>query len=226
MSGSLERVESVPDPLDYQIGEITASNSDTPKLRLKFDRIALHNGKIMHISVIGAAGHLKQFRAIMSGAGKSTSLEAHGPRVHKKSERYANANLYRISYDTDGYVSEKHNLDHGKAHMHLWSKSVGFIRIMSDRAIFDQIKRSSIKHPMTCPFIFDWMEWAKAQMVRLSVLEECHCYRCDCGVFSASSETLAEIIKRGLESGDIRIPDPPSLPAMDIAPQVVYQPAE
>ena len=81
--------------------------------------------------------------------------------------------------------------------------------LSSPLTLFKQIKRNTIKNPITAPFIPEWLPDIDGKLRGEQLLEECWCYRCECSVFSAGTLALEKFIKTGLENREIHIPPPP-----------------
>lgn len=187
-------------------------------MQAQFDRIAFLHDKLLFISIATEKGRVKQFRALLSGEAKGVSLSINGPVCYKPSELDAHGNPISIyshgrscNPSKEGYTSKKKDLDHGMSHITFAAKDVGFMLTYSHIALFKQIRRSSVKNPITTPFIPEWLEWMSVQLRAEHLLEEAYCHRCNCSMFSAGTKSLERIIKHGLEEGLITIPPPPKI---------------
>ncbi len=210
----LEKLPAAPSSFDYELGSISISNKDTKLSIVQFDRMAVLHDKLMYVSLVAEKGRIKQVRAILATAGKGTTIEASGPKLFRAEdlgkELWKGRTIGRLYPDSDGYTMQKHDLDFNLAHAVFIARDPGFMLVMSKLALFKQIKRSTIKNPITTPFIPEWLDFMEQKLREQCLLEECYCYRCSCGYFSAGSIALESTIKEGLEKGEITIPPPPS----------------
>jgi hypothetical protein len=214
MSGTDASVST--DKSNYVLGELTANAKDLRIGMMKCDRIAMHQETIKFLSVFAEKGRVKQLRSFLAGAVKGVTLDFTGPKLFKKedlgtTETWKGRHGQRLMPDRDGYFMRKKDLDFGMCHAHFIAKSPGFILKMSPIALFKQVKRSTIKNPITTPFIPEWLPYLEKQLRDQYLLEECFGHRCDCGVFTATSGALERIIREGLQDGAIAIPDPPTV---------------
>ena len=223
LNSSMTSTEEVIDPpvdpkYQYELGELSVEAKDIRIGLMKFDRIAFLHDQLLYLSVFAEKGRIKQLRALLQpGTVKNLSISGSGPICTRATDVKAGRTWHgqrpnRIMPTKEGYVIKKKEWDFNMAHAYFIAKDPGFMMVTSPLALFKQIKRSTIKNPITTPFIPEWLEYIDGKLRGEQYLEDCWCYRCACSVFSAGTLTLEKYIKAGLENREINIPPPPPKP--------------
>ena len=205
---------------NYVIGQFSIEAKDIPMSTMTFDRIAFLDDRLLFLSVFAEKSRIKQLRALMAGSVKGVSMNCRGLRCFRPTEvrehirkgqnpTYGGRDPYRLFPGTDGYTMKRKDLDYGMSHATFASNDPGFMLVTSPVALFKQIKRSTIKNPITAPFIPEWLEYMDKELREARLLEEAYCHRCECSVFAAGTMALQRIIEKGLKAGEITIPPPP-----------------
>src|SRR5262245_17731413 len=202
----------------YELGELWLSTKDTKISMIKYDRMAFIHDELMFLSVFGEKGRIKQLRALLWGKAKGLTIEARGPRCFRQGDMASGQSWLgklpsRLQPSGEGYTMKRKDLEYNMAHAMFVAKDQGFMLVMNQLALFKQIRRSTIKTPITTPFIPEWLPYIDKKLREEYLLEECYGYRCQCGQFSAGSNALERIIREGLVKGKITIPPPPNYDA-------------
>ena len=79
------------------------------------------------------------------------------------------------------------------------------MKIVSDETIWQELTDTRF----TTPILREWVPYIAREMRSREILEEAHCFNCNCGYMSATTQSLDEIVSEGLKAGEIHIPSPP-----------------
>lgn len=184
-------------------GHLEMTGKDIAVAPTPFDRLALSGrGELLMVSLVAATQTIKQIAAILRG-GARVKILAGGVRVKQPSQDvyYAHqpGNMFASS---DGYTVYTHKLDFGQAHALMITKAPGFMRVVTDETIWQELNDDRF----TTPVLREWVPYIAQQMRGREILEEAHCFNCNCGYMSATTTSLDEIVSEGLRSGAIYIP--------------------
>jgi hypothetical protein len=186
-----------------RFGVIELIGKDIAVPSTTFDRLAVTGrGELLLVSVVCPTQTVKQIRAVLHAGGR-TKIIAGGVKIKQPSQTdyYAHTpgNLHPSA---DGYVTHVHKLDYGMAHALIMTKAPGFMKIVTDETIWQELTDTRF----TTPVLRDWVPYINERMRYLEILEEAHCFNCNCGYMSATTQQLDDIVTEGLRSGAIRIP--------------------
>ena len=76
------------------------------------------------------------------------------------------------------------------------------MKIVTDETIWQELTDPRF----TTPVLRDWVPYISQEMRERDILEEAHVFNCNCGIMSATTKDLDEIVTEGLRSGAIHIP--------------------
>jgi hypothetical protein len=188
--------------------EFTWKDGGTPAS--KFDKIA-HSGRseLLMVSLFAETQRIKQIRAALAPTnGKQkdrVSIMAGGVRTRRPCDPEWLANQPgRLTPSSEGYLCYQHKLGYGMAHAIFVSKAPGFMLVMSEPALWQELKSTRF----TTPLLREWMPYVEAGLRAVNRLEDAHCYGCLCGLLTATTQKLDEIVIDGLKEGQIIIPRP------------------
>ena len=102
----------------------------------------------------------------------------------------------------DGYQTYAHKLGYGQAHALFVTKTLGFLKVVTHESLWQELNDVRF----TTPLLHDWIPYLAEQLQQEGLLEEAHVYNCNCGILSATTNHLDEIVSRGLRDGSIVIP--------------------
>lgn len=188
---------------ERRFGHIELVGKDIAVPGQKFDKIALSGrGELLLVSVIAETHNIKRMRAIFCGGAKAT-VTAGGIKVKQPSQQdwYAHS-PGKLSLSGDGYQCHTHKLGYGLAHALFLSRTDGFMKVVSPESLWQEVSGPRF----TTPIIREWMPYVERQLRDQELLEEAHCFGCSCGVLSAVTHHLDEIVCEGIKSGEILIP--------------------
>ena len=188
---------------EMKFGGIEFSGKDIAVPNTPFDRIAVSGrGELLLVSLIAPTQTVKQIRAILH-TGTRIKIVAGGIKVNQPSGEYYQAHQPgNLHPSIDGYTTYVHKLDYGQAHALMITKAPGFMKIVTDETIWQELTDPRI----TTPVLRDWVSYISQEMRERDILEEAHVFNCNCGIMSATTKDLDEIVTEGLRSGAIHIP--------------------
>jgi hypothetical protein len=184
-------------------GDLEFSGRDVATPSFPFDRLAISGrGELLLVSLVAPAMNVKQIRAILNGGAK-VICNAGGVKVNQPSREdwYAHA-PGRLTPSADGYSCHVHRLDYGLCHALYVTKMPGVMRVVTEEALWQELNDTRF----TTPLLREWVPYIGEELRSAELLEEAHVFNCTCGVLSAQTKHLDEIVSEGLRSGAIRIP--------------------
>jgi len=95
-----------------------------------------------------------------------------------------------------------HKLGYGLAHAVFVTKSPGFMMIVTEESLWQELNTTRF----TTPILREWIPFIDRKLREISRLENAHVYGCQCGILSATTSKLDEIVIEGLSKGKISIP--------------------
>jgi hypothetical protein len=188
---------------ETKFGGIEFTGKDISVPNTPFDRLAISGrGEMLLISLIAPTQTIKQIRAILH-TGTRVNIVAGGIKVKQPSgEPYTAHQPGNLHPSSDGYTTYVHKLDYGQAHALFITKAAGFMKIVTDETIWQELTDPRF----TTPVLRDWVSYISQEMRERDILEEAHVFNCNCGIMSATTNDLDEIVTEGLRSGAIHIP--------------------
>jgi hypothetical protein len=193
MSGTAE-VEEI------KLGDVEFSGNNIATPGVKFDKIAVDSrDQMLMVSLIAESQRIKQIRAILQGGAKAL-IQASGIKVTlngKGSPRTPG----RIFPTPDGYVEHKHKLGFAQAHAMFFTKLPGYMKIVTPESLWQELTTDRF----TTPILREWMPYIEKELRRRGLLEDAWTYRCQCGVLSATTSQIDEIVSEGIRWGAIHI---------------------
>ncbi len=207
--------------------EFTWKDGGTPAC--KFNKIA-HSGRseLLMVSLIAESHRIKQIRAALAPNPKGTnrvSIIAGGVRTNRPGEPdwYANT-PGRLTPSVEGYICYQSKLGYGLAHAVFVTKTPGFMLVMSEESLWQELNTTRF----TTPLLREWMPYIEKKLREYNRLENAHVFGgCQCGILTASTKKLDEIVLEGLTDRHIAIPSldsglaspgiPEALPAVAVA---------
>jgi len=185
--------------------EFSWKEGGTPPL--KFNKIA-HSGRseLMMVSLICETQYVKSVRAALVPDKKGSSrvsVVAGGVRTNVPGRDDSYASMPgRLYCGSDGYHVYTHKLGYGLAHAVFITKSPGFMMIVTEESLWQELNSTRF----TTPILREWIPFIDRRLREISRLENAHVYECQCGILTATTTKLDEIVVDGLKSGDIVIP--------------------
>ncbi len=184
-------------------GGIEFSGKDIAIPNTPFDRIAISGrGELLLVSFVAPTQTIKQIRAILH-TGTRVNIVAGSIKVKQpSSEPYTAHQPGNLHPSAAGYTTFIHKLDYGQAHALMITKAPGFMKVVTDETIWQELTDPRF----TTPVLREWVPYISEEMHGRFILEEAHVFNCNCGIMSATTVELDEIVTDGLRSRSIHIP--------------------
>lgn len=144
---------------------------------------------------------------LASVAGTGTSVKAFCAALHDNAGKADMMKMYCDEIDGtllrhgDGYEVSKVRLELDLWHAVVIAKCPGFLPAFSQRNLWAELR----KPRFTTPMLRTWMPYLSSQLQKCDRLVECQCYGCSAALLSADSDSLDEIVSRGVACGDLSI---------------------
>src|SRR5262245_17634894 len=175
---------------EQQLGRITASTDDG-RITLWTDMLALHDGSIQVVSIMGAESAAKGLAAILHSDGKAAF------RIDAESVPY----YQEFDKEKDGYSVYKHRASLNHWHFVAISKRKGLLTCMDESRIWAELRSERF----TTPLLRSWAPYIVEQLKEHELLEPLEGFGCDAGMLTADSDELDQIVTEGLRNRDIEI---------------------
>lgn len=173
----------------------------------RFDKIALSGRReLLLLSVIGETHNIKRMRAILVGGAKA-QIQAAGVRVRRKSDPSWEPGTQpgRLSSSSGGYHVYTNKLGFGLTHALFLSRTDGFMKVTSGDALWLQLKSPRFSTPL----LKEWIPYIEQKLRAEYLLEDAHCFGCECAMLSAVTKQLDQIVSEGLKSHNLLIESTP-----------------
>lgn len=190
---------------ERKFGDIEFSGKDIGIPGVPFDKLAISGrGELLLLSVFCDAMRVKQIRAILCGGAKAIA-QASGVRVVRPNDSPYNSHTPgRLTPTEDGYKLYTHKLGFSLVHALFITQMPGFMPVVSEESLWQELSGPRF----TTPVIREWMPYLDETLRRDDRLEDAHAFGCHCGILSATTKSLDEIVEAGLKDYKIRIPRP------------------
>ena len=188
---------------DKVLGDVEFQGKEIAIANVKFDKIAVSSrGELLLISLIADTQRVKQIRAILAGGAKATIM-ASGVEVNRPgAESWKSHSPGRLYPSADGYQCFTHKLGYGMAHALFMTRMPGFMKVVTPESLWNELNEVRF----TTPILQEWVPYIEKQLRSNGHLEDADVFNCKCGVLSAISKSLDEVISQGLRDYFITIP--------------------
>lgn len=190
---------------DKQMGDVEFMGKDISTPNVKFDKIAVSGrGELLMISLIADTQRVKQIRAILSGGAKAVVM-AGGIQVNKLGDdEWRSRTPGRLYPTEDGYQCYTHKIGYGMAHALFITRMPGFMKVVTPESLWQELNNVRF----TTPILKEWIPYIEKKLRKANRLEHADCFNCQCGILSATTKSLDEVVSKGLTQQDILIPIP------------------
>lgn len=185
-----------------KFGDIDFQGKDISLPAVKFDRLAISGrGELLLVSLFAEAQRVKAIRAILCGGAKATANAA-GIKVNRPGqENYYAHTPGRLNPSVEGYQVWTHKLGFGLVHALFITRTPGFMKVVTEESLWQELKGSRF----TTPILRPWMPHIESRLREKDLLEDAHVFNCNCGIMSANTKHLDEIVSEGLSRYEIRV---------------------
>jgi hypothetical protein len=187
-------------------GDLQIEGKDILLDGLRFDRLATsERGELLLLSLIADTRLIKATRAVFNGGAKAT-IQASGIEVGRPSEsKFGYTQQPGTLYPSqDGYHVSTHKLGYGLAHALFISRVPGFLKVVTSESLWQELNTTRF----TTPILRDWISYLESELRREEFLQEALCFNCNCGLLTATSKNLDDVVSKGLKDQAVRIPFP------------------
>jgi hypothetical protein len=166
-------------------------------IQARLDKVALHEDKLVFISLVAFSQDVKAIRAALA-AGLASPMWLKNVTLSKAGESTVPGS---VSPSPGGYRIDAHRLGLGSIHAIFTCRQQGFLPNDSDDALWQEFKQERF----TTPLLRGWLPYVRKELELKSLLVRCHTLDCTCGILTATSADLDSIVETGLKNGLISI---------------------
>jgi hypothetical protein len=166
-------------------------------IQARFDKAAVHQDKLVFISLVAFSQDIKAIRAALA-AGLASPMWLKSVTLSKDGESKVPES---VSPSPTGYRIDAHRLGFGSIHALFTCRQQGFLPNDSDDALWQELKQERF----TTPMLRGWLPYIRKELELKSLLARCHTLECTCCMLTATSADLDAIVEFGLKNGSIAI---------------------
>lgn len=186
-----------------KFGDIDFAGKDIGIPAVPFDKLAISGrGELLLLSIFTDQMRVKAIRAVLCGGAKAIAT-ASGVKVGQPGcEAWSRHTPGRLTPTADGYQVFTHKLGYGMAHALFITRMPGFMKVITEESLWQELKDVRF----TTPILREWMPYIEQTLRYEGRLEDAHTFGCRCGILSASTKHLDEIVSQGLQQRELIIP--------------------
>jgi hypothetical protein len=166
-------------------------------IQARFDKVALHEDKLVFISLVAFSQDVKASRAALA-AGLASPMWLKNVTLTKDGESKVPESVWP---SPGGYRIDAHKLGFGSIHALFTCRQQGFLANDSDDALWQELKQERF----TTPLLRGWLPYVRKELELKSLLARCHTHDCTCCILTATSADMDTIVEFGLKIGLIKI---------------------
>jgi hypothetical protein len=152
---------------------------------------AARDGTLYLLGAVGTTATLSGLRAALN-ADCGAEFLVSGVRA---SDGERGGDVRRVGREPDfGYSCHVHHLGHGHVHALFRSRAPGFLAVVSDEAIYAELKRPRY----TTPILRPWVPAIAERLRSTGRLAPLYCLRCAAALMTATSDDLDAIVSAGI----------------------------
>lgn len=187
---------------DFEFGTLRvtvgSSKSEQTAYTLAIDRLACHeNGLIYMLGVIGPAGTVKSLRATLNAKVQSDYAV---DNVRITTGRKSGWSRRFHTEEKQKFEMQVHHLGYGQVHALFMAIDPGFMRVISDEAIFQTLKQPTY----TTPLLRSWVPQIASDLDQMGLITRLYCFRCQCAVVTAKDEDLDKVVSEGVKNESLK----------------------
>jgi hypothetical protein len=173
------------------------SDAKSIHIQARFDEVAVHQNRLMFISLVAYSQDIKAIRAGLA-ADLKVPMRLRNVTLTKDDESIDPNDLWPAA---QGYRVDAHRLGFGSLHAIFTCRQQGFLLNDSDEALWQELKQERF----TTPLLRGWLPHIRKELEIRNLLSRCHTFDCNCCVLTAMSADLDSIVESGLQNGLITI---------------------
>jgi hypothetical protein len=178
-------------------GRLEWFDSKSIHIQARFDKVAVHQNRLMLISLAAYSQDVKAIRAGLA-AGLNVPIRLREITLTKDGETVAPDNVWSSGH---GYRVDAHRLGFGTLHAIFTTRQPGFLLDDGDDALWQELKQERF----TTPLLRSWLPHVRKELEIKNLLQRCHAFDCNACVLTAMSSDLDSIVESGLQHGLITI---------------------
>jgi hypothetical protein len=173
------------------------SDGKSIHIQARFDKVALHQDKLVFISLVAFSQEIKAIRAALA-SGLTSPMWLKHVTLSKDGESKVPESVLP---SPSGYRIDAHRLGFGSIHALFTCRQQGFLPNDSDDALWQELKQERF----TTPLLRGWLPYVRKELELKNLLSRCHTLDCTCCILSATFADLDAIVECGLKNGSIAI---------------------
>jgi hypothetical protein len=185
------------------VGLFEWSDGKSIHIRARFDKVALHDDKLVFVSLVAFSQDVKALRAAIA-AGLESPMRLRNVTLTRDDECMVPDAVRPAQV---GYRLDSHRLGLGSVHALFTCRQDGFLPNDSDDALWQELKQERF----TTPLLRGWLPHIRKELELKGLLSRCHTLDCTCCILTATSADLDSIVEFGLKNGLIFIHDEAAL---------------
>ena len=178
-------------------GHFEWSDTKSIHIQARFDKVALHQNRLMFLSLVAFSQDVKAIRAGLV-AGLNSPMRLRDITLTKDDETIAPNDVLPSGH---GYRVDAHRLGFGMMHAIFTCRQPGFLLDDGDDALWQELKQEKF----TTPLLRSWLPHVRKELEIKNLLQCCHTFDCHACVLSAMSADLDSIVESGLKESLIAI---------------------
>jgi hypothetical protein len=178
-------------------GRLEWCDSKSIHIQARFDKVAVHQNRLMLISLVAYSQDVKAIRAGLA-ANLNVPMRLREITLTKAGETVAPDSVWASGH---GYRVDAHRLGFGILHAIFTARQPGFLLDDGDDALWQELKQERF----TTPLLRSWLPHVRKELEIRNLLQRCHAFDCHASVLTATSADLDSIVESGLKDGLITI---------------------
>ena len=178
-------------------GQFEWSDGKSIHIEARFNKVALHQNRLLFISLVAFSQDVKALRAAFA-AGLDSPIQLKNVTLSRDGEATVPGD---VRPSLGGYRLDTHRLGFGSIHALFTCRQQGFLPNDTDDALWQELKQERF----TTPLLRGWLPYIRKELEIKSLLSRCHTLDCTCCVLTATSADLDSIVEFGIKNGLIRI---------------------
>lgn len=188
-----------------KFGDIDFTGKDIGIPPVPFDKLAISGrGELLLLSIFTDAMRVKAIRAILCGGAKAVANAA-GVKVNQAGAEAWHAHTPgRLTPTADGYQVFTHKVGYGMVHAMFITRMPGFMKVVTEESLWQELNTTRF----TTPILREWIPYIESTLRYEERLEDAHTFNCNCGILTATTQSLDKIVAEGLQQRELIIPRP------------------
>jgi hypothetical protein len=178
-------------------GNLMWTDNKSIQIEARFDKVAVHDDKLMFISLVACSQEIKAMRAALA-AGLTCPMRLKNVTLNQNDDSIEPEHVWP---SPGGYRVESHRLGLGSIHAMFVCRQQGFLANDSDDALWRELKQERY----TTPMMRGWLPYIRQELALKSLLASCDTLDCTCCVPTATYADLDAIVEAGIKNGGIAI---------------------